>query len=251
MFRCQVSTPVLVLLLSVTAFAAEPELLVRAGTAGDSTYSDLKSFVCDERIDRFAGSIEDARERLIDSVTAALSFENGVEHYTNIRQNEQTLSDLAGLPGAWSEGEFGTLLRQTSQFLRLAPPTFERSDEIDGTAAAVYSFNVSEPDSPWDLAVDSRSYRLAFHSEVWISPIDGRILRVTRRAAGLARATGIASITWTVSLRPVRLSGTEWLLPATAQYEVAYLKKRREWNRISFTNYRHYGSTVALRFDLK
>jgi hypothetical protein len=241
---------VLVLFTSI-ASAEDRDLLQRVNEVSESTYSALQSFVCDEKIERFGGTADSGRQWPIDGIRAALSFENGVEHYGNIRQNEQERADLTSLSGAWSEGEFGTLLRQTGQLLRVEPVTFVRPAEIGGVAAAVYAFDVSEADSPWQLMVEAHVYRLAFHTEFWVSQMSGQILRVARTAPLPAANTGIASIEWSVSLRPVKLNGVEWLLPASAEYAVTYAhKNRREWNTMSFENYRRYGSQVALRFDL-
>jgi hypothetical protein len=246
-----IALPVIALLVSSRVFAADRDLLQLVNDTSENAYSGLRSFVCDEKIDRFGGSLNGARQWPIDAITAALSFENGVEHYSDIRRNDQIQPDIASLSGAWSEGEFGTLLRQTGQLLRVEPVTFQRVAEIDGVVAVVYAFDVPEADSPWELAVDSHRYRLAFHTEFWLSQMSGQILRVVRTAPKIASDTGIASIAWSVSLRPIKLNGTEWLLPASADYDVSYAhKNRHEWNRISFGNYRRYGSQVALRFDL-
>jgi hypothetical protein len=244
--------PVTLLLSAALAFAQDRDLLQRVNDSSENTYSALRSFVCDEKIDRFGGTADGGRQWSIDGITTALSFENGVEHYGDIRQNAQQRSDMTGLSGAWSEGEFGTLLRQTGQLLKAEPVTFQRYAEIDGVAAAVYAFDVSEGDSPWELMVEAHDYRLAFHTEFWVSRMSGQILRVVRTAPQVAANAGIASIQWSVSLRPVKLNGVEWLLPASAEYAVTYAhKNRREWNHMVFQNYRRYGSQVALRFDLQ
>lgn len=52
-----------------------------------------------------------------------------------------------------------------------------------------------------------------------------------------------------VTLRQTRLQGSDWTLPASAEYGVSYAEKnRRELNRITFDHYRRYGSEVAVRF---
>lgn len=212
-------------------------------------YSQLKSFVCDERIDRFSGTADRSESHFLDAITASLSFENGTEEYSAIRQNTSPLHTISDLTGAWSQGEYGSLLHQTAQLLQIQPVYFERSAYVETETASIYGFDVAAENSPWSLVVDSHEYRLAFHTDVWISSQSGNVLRVRRSAIQIPAKLRISAIDWTVSLRPVSLNNAEWLLPATAEYSVLYGDKgRREWNQISFSNYRRYGSETELRF---
>ena len=62
--------------------------------------------------------------------------------------------------------------------------------------------------------------------------------------------TMISEVDWSVKLAPVELNGHTWLLPKSGQYAVLYAESnRREWNLMSFSDYRRYGSEVAVRFD--
>src|SRR5579859_5802005 len=70
----------------LTPPAAPPiERLARIRLANELVYSDLQNFVCNERMDRYKGPLNGAEERRIDTITSKVSFENGVEHYTDIR----------------------------------------------------------------------------------------------------------------------------------------------------------------------
>jgi hypothetical protein len=230
--------------------AAPADLLDRARAANEQLYSDLESFVCNEQIVRYKGALDAATGRQIDTVTARVSFENGEERYTQVRQNKRPRTDIAGLPGAWSEGEFGTLLRQTQVLLTTQPVTFLRDEELDGSPAAVYSFEVSEADSPWDLEVAREHYRVPFRTEVWVSPSSGQIVRIERASTTLSSASRISEIRWSVALAPVEMNGRTWLLPRTGEYSVAYQESgQREWNRMQFSDYHRYGSEASLRFD--
>jgi len=114
----------------------------------------------------------------------------------------------------------------------------------------VYRFEVSEKQSPWDLQVGSQHYPIPFTTDVWISVASGEILKIARKSISIPADTRISEIDWDVSLAAVDLSGKTWLLPTAAGYSVTYSEsKRREWNRMSFSNYRRYGSESALKFD--
>ena len=227
------------------------EVLTRQADANELLFVNLHSFVCDERVERFRGSgNSDGKTRHLDTLTAQVSFENGVEHYADVRQNTRVRPGFSSLAGAWSEGEFGTLLGQTRQLLRVERPKWTGNVELNGEAAAVFTFAVPEDDSPWELIIDGAQYRIPFQTDVWISVATGKILKVLRNASGLPAALGISHIEWSVMLQPVSVHEAKWLVPSEAEYSVSYTGlDRREWNQITFSNYRRYGSESNLRFD--
>jgi len=244
------STPATTPAKLIELTGAEP--LARIGVANELLYSDLQSFVCNERMDRYKGQLIGAEGRRIDSITSKVSFENGVEHYTDIRQNNRPRPAITNLSGAWSEGEFGTLLRQTQAFLESQAVLFRMNTDVNGAPTTLYRFEVSEQDSPWGLEIESRHYHVPFRTDVWVSVSSGQILKIERTSTAIPLETGISELRWSVSLHTVELNGKSWLLPNTGEYEVLYEESnRREWNLLSFSDYHRYGSQVALSFDSK
>jgi hypothetical protein len=228
----------------------EAEILNKARDANDELYAQLQSFVCHEEIQRYKSAPGGRPGRIVDTITANLSFENGVEHYTEIHQDDHLRPSLNQIAGAWSEGEFGTLLLQTERLLSVEPVRFQNFTDLDSTETAIYSFRVKEEDSPWDFQVSGRHYHLPFQTDVWISVATGEILKITRTAVDIPPDVHIAEVEWTVTLQPVNLNGKQWLLPKTSSYSVLYSdSNRREWNNTMFSNYKRYGSEVALHFE--
>lgn len=230
----------------------EPEsgLLARAAAANRDLYSTLQSFVCGEQIERYRGHAGSAGGKHIDTVTAKVSLENGTETYSDIQQKKRPIRELAELGGAWSEGEFGTLLMQTEQLLRTQRVSFEGQTEVNGAPAVLCRFDVLAADSPWHLAVSGENYLIPFHTEVWIAAGTGQILTIARTSNDLPGPLGIAQIDWGVTLSAVTLNGKSWLLPGRGEYQVTYRNSgRREWNTMTFEGYRRYGSEVALSFN--
>ena len=234
---------------SAIPLARTQDLLSLVRAVNEEVFLNLQSFVCDEEIHRFKGRLSGESARHIDRVTTKVSFENGVEHYTDIRQNGHERAGMSSLAGAWSTGEFGTLLRQTQDLLRTQPVLFRRNTDLDGVAATIYAVEVSEQDSPWDLQIGLRSYRIPFRTEVWVAGASGQMLKIERVSTSIPPPIGISEIRWGVTLQPVSLINRTWLLPRTGDYTVLYEQTgRREWNEMTFSNYRRYGSEVALRF---
>jgi len=225
-------------------------LLERARAANGDLYSTLKSFVCREEIERYKGDLRGSKIRSIDHVSANLSFENGVEHYNDVRQNAHSRPSLSAIMGAWSEGEFGTLLQQTDKLLKVQPVSFVAFETLAGVQTAAYRFEVSQKQSPWDLEVGGQHYQIPISTDVWISVDTGEILKIARKSTAIPEETRISEIDWEVSLTPVDINGKTWLLPTAATYAVFYSEsKRREWNQMSFSNYHRYGSESSLHFE--
>ncbi len=230
---------------------AKPDrMLSDIAAANDGLYSSLQSFVCRERIERFAERKRGDQAKHLDTLEAQVSFENGQEHYSDVEREGQHLANLSNVAGAWSEGEFGTLLRQTENLLRSENVHFDGDSRLSEMPVSQLHFEVSQQDSPWDLTVAGRHYRVAFRTEAWLDKSSGEIVKVVRSSTGTIGDTRIAALEWSVTLGPVDLNGRRWLLPKQGTYSVEYANSgRREWNQLSFSNYHRYGSEVALHFD--
>ena len=226
------------------------DLLAQVQLANEELYSSLQSFVCNEQVERYKGSLRGENARHIDTVTTKVSFENGVEHYTNIFQDRQQRASISSVPGAWSEGEFGTLLQQTQILLNTQPVLFRKYTDVNGTASALYAVEIAEQNSPWDLEVERRHYRIPFRTDVWVSRTTGEILKIERVSTAIPRRVGISEMRWGVTLERVKLDKGTWLLPKSGSYAVLYeATGKREWNEMSFSGYHRYGSEVALQFQ--
>lgn len=228
--------------------SAPGDLLARASVENELVYTELQSFICSEHMDRFQSRLDGNKSHQVDTVSTQVSFENGVETYSDIHQNNRVRTSLSSLPGAWSEGEFGTLLRQT-RTLFSTQPLSQSTTDLNGVPAALYRFYVSGEDSPWDLNVASKQYRLPFRTDVWVSKSTGEIIKIARTTTATPPDSGISEIQWDVDLKPVNLDGKMWLLPSSGEYSVAYQNSNhREWNNISFSNYHRYTSQSVIHF---
>ena len=229
--------------------APSQDLLARVEIENELRYTDLQSFVCSEHMDRYKGHLNGDGAHQIDAVNARVSFENGVENYSGIQQNNRERASLSTLPGAWSEGEFGTLLRQTRTLLTTQPLSSQAISDQNGEAAVLYSLSVSGEDSPWELIVSSQRYRVPFRTDVLVSKDTGRILQIKRISTAMPPDFGISEIQWSVSLQPVQMDGKVWLLPATGEYSIQYQKtNRRDWNVITFSDYHRYTASSVMHF---
>jgi hypothetical protein len=223
--------------------------LFNARVINRDLYASMESFVCEERIDRYKGHNRVGGYHR-DTITAKVSLENGIEQYSDLWRKKSELTDLSRLDGAWSKGEFGTLLKQTEHLLASQPVTLAGQERLAGGYTAIYDFEVQGVESPWDLAVSGHHYTIPFRTRVWISEASGRIFRIERTATEIPETLGIAEIRWSVVLSLTDLSGKQWLLPDTAEYDIIYRDSRRqEWNTMKFFGYHRYGAEVSVHFN--
>lgn len=228
---------------------APGDLIARAQLESELVYTDLQSFVCKEHMDRYKGYIDEDKQHEIDTINAQVSFENGVENYSGIQENDRSRATMSSIPGAWSQGEFGTLLRQTRAFLTTQPIALKGDTELNNVPAVLYAFDVPAEQSTWDLAVGSRQYRIPFRTNIWVSKSSGQIMKIERNTTATPAGSGISAIQWSVVLRPIQLDQKAWLLPSSGEYSVLYENsKRREWNTISFSDYHRYASQSVIHF---
>ena len=165
------------------------DLLAHAATANQDVYASLQSFVCSELIERYKGHAGSDDVKHLDTVSVKdLARER---HRTLFRRSpkESPYPGFNDLEGAWSEGEFGTLLQQSEQLLRTQPAFIDGAAELSGVPAVMLHFDVAAADSPWDLEVGGQHYFIPFRSRIWLSEASGDILKIARTSTNIAGRT--------------------------------------------------------------
>jgi hypothetical protein len=226
------------------------DLPTLAKQTNDSVHSELSAFICNERIERFRARLASNRKDRVDTVTAELSYENGEEVYSHILQNNRPLRSLESLAGAWSLGEYGTLLRQTRNLLSSKAAMFRQLTTINGVDAAIYSFDTNESDTPWILTVAQKDYRVAFRTFVWVSIPSAQIFKIARISRDIDQESRVTNVTWMVTFKACKLKGKQYLVPEGGQYAVTHgLDGWCEWNVVTFSNYHRYEAETRVTFD--
>lgn len=225
------------------------QLLDRVRSSAGEVIANLTNFACSEQIQRYRGSARSVAAHKVDVVTTKVTYSNESEHYSDIHQNNKALARIGLLSGAWSAGEYGTILRETVNALHSRGIQFVALSTLDGKTAAVFRFEYTAGDSPWDIDVAGAHYTLPFHAQVWASPVTGDILRIDRIAYDVPGQTGISGVNWAVMFGPNQADGKAFWLPTKGVYSVSYLNSdRHEWNEIAFSDYKRFSSEVVVHF---
>ncbi|MGB7758617.1 MAG: hypothetical protein WBL61_02245 [Bryobacteraceae bacterium] len=226
------------------------DLIRRAAGAAFDFTEGLPNYVCQEDMARYASQTRPADWRSIDLVTASVIYENGKEEYRNIKVNNKPRDSFKDTDGAWSTGEFGTVLIDLFSPASDAQFRFRQTERIAGVNARVYDYTVDHPHSHWNVIVSSQSYMPSYKGAVWIDPQTARVLRIEERAYDLPKDFPSDHVESATDYEYVQLGDArKYLLPVhsenlTCQRGTDMCSR----NTIDFRNYHKYAGESTITF---
>jgi hypothetical protein len=229
--------------------------LIRKATEAALQFTEtLPNYVCQEVVSRYESETSPASWHAVDVVTTDLVYDQGKENYKNIMVNGKPTTKPLEETGAWSTGEFGTLLIDLFAPATNAEFHFLRDGRTSGVDAKIYNFSVRRENSHWDIHFGSQSYTPAFEGSTWIDPKTGRVLRIEIEAKGLPSGFPADHVESATDYAYVRLGDAQqYLLPTHAailscQRGANYCSR----NTIDFRNYHKYEGESSIQFgDVK
>ena len=229
----------------------EDALIQKAAEAALEFTETLPNYVCQEMMARSLSDSQPANWRPQDVIAMAVVYENGKENYRNITLNgKSTNKPLSELGGAYSTGEFGTVL--IDLFSPATAAEFHQRGEsrIAGITAKLYGFDVKRENSHWDLHFGPQTYTPAYAGSVWIDPGTGRVLRIEMEARGLPSDFPADHVESATDYQYVRLGDAkQYLLPVHA--ETLSCQRGTQYcsrNVIDFRNYHKYSGESSIEF---
>ena len=194
-------------------------LIRRAADAAMEFTETLPSYVCSEMVTRSMSQSTPANFQAIDVVSMEVVYENGKEDYRNIQINgKRTVKKIEETGGAWSTGEFGTVLVDLFSPATAADFHFRRDSRAGGIMAKMYDFDVNRENSHWSIHATSQTYVPAFSGSVWIDPGTSRVLRIEMEAKGLPASFPLDHVESATDYQYVRLGDAkQYLLPVHAE----------------------------------
>lgn len=226
-------------------------LIQKAAEAALEFTETLPNYVCQEMMARSLSDSQPANWHPQDVVAMEVIYESGKENYRNVTLNgKSTNKPLSDLGGAYSTGEFGTVL--IDLFSPATAAEFHQRGEsrIAGVTAKLYGFDVRRENSHWDLHFGSQTYSPAYSGSVWIDPSTARVLRIEMQARGLPNDFAADHVESATDYQYVRLGGTQqFLLPVHA--ETLSCQRGTQYcsrNLIDFRNYHKYTGESSIEF---
>ena len=192
----------------------------------------------------------------VDTVTGEVTAAHGKELYSNIAINGNPAAKLPNW-GAWSAGEFATVLMAILPPERAATFTHQRNEQLRNRTAVRYDFAVDQPHSAWSLAADRlpgtpgpQNYFPASAGAIWIDKQTAQVLRVEISARGLPNWFALSSIESRTDFDFVQIGDREYLLPSRSE---SLTCKRNGFlclkNETIFTNYDKFDASTSIFFD--
>ena len=228
----------------------DPLIRKTAEAAMDFTET-LPDYVCQEMMARYQSMATPANWQALDIVGAAVVYEKGKEDYRDVTINGKAIKkNIEQLDGAWSTGEFGTVLIDLFSPATAADFHYSRDSRSGGVSAKVYDFSVVRERSHWQISMASQTYDPPYKGSVWIDPATARVLRIEMQAYGFPDAFPTDHVESATDYQYTRLGDAkQYLLPVHAEN----LSCQRgsnfcSRNVIDFRNYHKYTGESSITF---
>jgi hypothetical protein len=237
--------------IPVVRRGANDDLIRKATDAALEFTETLPAYVVQQLVTRYQGDGKPIRWQALDTVRMAVVFENGKEDYRDITVNGKPKNSLAETGGAWSTGEFGSVLIDLFSPATAADFMYRRDTRINGISAKMYDYSVTRDHSHWNITMGAQSYSPAYKGSVWIDPSNGRVMRIEMQAQGFPGAFPADTVESATDYQYIRLGDArQYLLPVHSEN----LSCQRgsdicSKNTIDFRNYKKYSGESTITFE--
>ena len=205
----------------------------------------LPNFICRQIVARYQSLDMNPRDwDALDIVEADLVFFEGEEDYQNIKVGYKKVDKpMDEIGGAWSTGEYGTVLRNLFEPWTLTEFRYRGMQMVSGRVGRRYEFSVERERSQWEARVASQSYLPAYRGTIAIDEKTHRTLRIEMQAKHFP----LNSVEMTVEYGLVRIGGQYHLLPVHSEIIACdRYTSMCSMNKIDFRNYRQFSSESTI-----
>ncbi len=200
---------------------------------------------------RYESTTKPVSWHALDVVGMEVLYQDGKEDYRKITLNGRPVNKkMEELGGAWSTGEFGTVLIDLFAPQTAAEFHYKSDSRMAGILTKEYSFNVTHANSHWTIHMGSQKYDPAYKGSVWIDPKTARVMRIEMQAYGFPSDFESDDVESATDYEYIRLGDAkQYLLPVHAetlscQRGAPYCSR----NAIDFRNYKKYTGESTITF---
>jgi hypothetical protein len=223
----------------------------KARAAAAAYVAGLPNYVCQEMTTRYVSETRQPNWQVIDVVSAEVVYENRKESYRNLAINGKPTKKKPEETGAWSSGEFGTILRNLFEPGTDADFRYAEDDTIARRPASVYKFAVERLRSSWKIWVPGQYILPAYKGSIWVDKENANALRIEMQAQEIPEEFPRIAVESAVDFDYITLGGTEkFLLPVRAEVlSCARGSNECERNVIEFRNYHKFTGESTIKFN--
>ena len=209
----------------------------------------LPNFICRQIVARYQSFDMNPRDwDALDIIEADLVFFEGQEDYQNIKVGYKLVKEsMEELDGAWSKGEYGTVLRNIFEPGTLTQFRHRGLKMTAGRVGRHYAFNVERSRSNWEARMASESYLPAYKGTIAIDEKTHRTLKIEMEAKHFPPDFPLNSLEMIVEYGLVRIGSQYHLLPTHSEIIACdRYSSMCSLNKIGFRNYRQFSSESTI-----
>jgi hypothetical protein len=226
-------------------------LIEQAREAAATFLEGLPNYVCQEQTTRYVSETRQPNWSVVDIVSAEVVYDDHQESYRNLQINGKPTKKAPEESGAWSTGEFGTILGNL-----FAPQTatefkYVQEDTVAHRAASVFDFKVKRVRSNWKIWVPGQYVVPEYKGSVWIDKKTAEVLRIEMQAKEIPEAFPEITVETAVDYDSINLGTPEkFLLPVHGEALSCWRNSNEcQRNVIEFRNYHKFTGESVIKFD--
>jgi hypothetical protein len=226
-------------------------LIERAREEAATFLETLPNYVCQEQTTRYVSETRQPSWNVVDVVSAEVVYDDHQESYRNLQINGRPTKKAPEDSGAWSTGEFGTILGNLFAPQSATDFKYVQEDTIAHRAASVFDFKVLRVRASWKIWVPGQYILPAYKGSVWIDKQTAQVLRIEMQAKDVPEGFPEISVETAVEYDTISLGAPEkFLLPVHAEALSCWRSSNEcQRNVIEFRNYHKFTGESVIKFE--
>jgi hypothetical protein len=213
----------------------------------------LPDFLCNETVERFEDIGAKGNWRQKDVLGVRLGYLDHAEDYKLMTVNgKPTKLTFQSVRGAWSQGEFGSLMLEIFDPATHAQFRWDHWTHLRKRATQVYSYRVRTNDSHYKLAYGTGSVptevMVGEEGFVYLDGESSDISRVTDQAADIPLDFPVYQAIRVVDYALQDVGGKLYFLPLHAEVHMGAGELHTK-NEVAFSNFRKFQGESTITFD--
>ena len=220
-----------------------------ARAASNDFLTGLPNYVCQEHTTRYTSQGKVADWHAVDIVSVELVYQDGKEKYQNLSINGKPSKKAPEESGAWSTGEFGTVLRDLFSPATAAKFKYIKDSTASSMAASVYEFAVDRAHSHWKVTMAAQSIFPSYKGSIWLDKKSARVLRIEMQATNIPPDFPEDAVESAVDYGYISLGTDKFFLPTKAEVLSCHRGMNVcDRNVIEFRNYHKFAGESNIIF---
>jgi hypothetical protein len=226
-------------------------LVEKAREAAATFLEGLPNYVCQEQTTRYVSETRNPSWNVVDVVSAEVVYDDHQESYRNLQINGKPTKKAPEDSGAWSTGEFGTILGNLFAPQSATEFKYVQEDTIAHRATSVFDFKVKRVRANWKIWVPGQYIVPEYKGSVWIDKQTAQVLRIEMQAKEIPEAFPEITVETAVDYDTISLGSAEkFLLPVHGEALSCWRNSNDcQRNVIEFRNYHKFTGESVIKFD--